>query len=244
MSGFRHNPYSPAFADLAQQAIGVGGDLIQGVTGVTLTPSYHVMIRLETTLGPVASMMFPVLPQSMDKVRAWYNSVTATLGGGYILRHDIYPPFPITIEGNFGMRPRIAIGTIEGAALRRHGLLPLEALFTGYAACRTLEAICDLSVDREFDGSELWLYVWPIAALARVAVRSLRIGMRHSEPQLSTYQLTVEAIEHDANVKSPYFLDRGAMGAVLGAAASQGISTMVGALGRSSDLLGEVEVGD
>ena len=204
---------------------------------VTQTQRFHVMLSVQTGAEAVATMFFPVLPKSARALFEWFVSVTPTLGGGFVTRQPLAAPFPVHLEGNFGIRPKLVVGQVTGAKLAELGMLPLGGVaMTGFACAATLRAIVDLSNREASEGSgesyETYLYLWPFGVFGEVALADLDFGMRNTEPRLTTYRLTATVIRPITQSESPEGWQE-ASNALAGAAVSAGLEVALAGAARA-----------
>ena len=149
--------------------------------------------------GPaIASMTFPVMPQSMVLAQQYLMTVTPTLAGVYVDDFGAAPS-PITLSGTFGQNLKTYVGAGSAAANLFGGIggpstFPVAA--TGYGMAKQLYKLVGLSHEIGADGTlpVVQFYNWAFNVHWEVVIDGLTTRMDVNNNLLWFYQLQMRTL--------------------------------------------------
>lgn len=165
----------------------------------------------------VDTLVFPVMPSSMNQQRNPINNVKKSVNGVISLINTSFTPFPINLSGNFGRKLRIltnsGIVPINAVRSRITNQEPLEGyegrqfslkVKTGYGLCKYLEKMCLMAYSLDTEGKPYRLFFYNLAFNSSYMVEapSFSFSMEQSNNMIWNYSLSLKAIAPAYSVRA------------------------------------------
>lgn len=152
----------------------------------------------------VEYFLFPVMPQQISESKPQIHSIKKTVGGVSSISNNTFVPTEITINGNFGRKFRVLLGSLLTDLIGSYKSKKLKkkkpefdsTIKTGYGNCKLLESLIEESILPDELGNSKRLVFHNLALGNSYIVKCTNLTFTQSQDSnmIWNYNLTLKSI--------------------------------------------------